>query len=440
MTLYHIASVISAIALAAVLYSDYISRQRKETGSKSAPFKAFQKQYLVVYGLMVAADWVQGPYVFRLYQYYGFNVAENGLLFVAGFGSSMIFGTLAGSVADTYGRRMGAYLYVGAYVLSCLTKHINHFYVLILGRVLGGLATSLLFTVFEAWMVSEHAQQQHQQAWLQSTFSFMSIVNGLVAILSGWGAEFVAVTFDTPLAPFDLSIVLLLLGAGYVYATWSENYGDTSARVDSNLSDGVREVVSSPRVLVLGAIQSLFEASMYAFVFMWTPALQDDTAPELPFGTIFATFMVCCALGGSLFARLAQQMSVLRLMMLTFTVAGLSLAVPALSENRSARFLAFLAFEVCVGMYWPAIGTLRADVVQERVRTTVLNLFRVPLNLLVCLLLLNVGTLDVGTIFMLCALAQGLCTVLATQLAPRSTLVEAAPNTKPPLPESAVPS
>jgi hypothetical protein len=107
-------------------------------------------------------------------------------------------------------------------------------------------------------------------------------------------------------------------------------------------------------------------------------------------------------------------------------------------------------------MYWPAIGTLRADVVKERVRTTVLNLFRVPLNLFVCLLLLNVGTLDVGTIFMLCAMAQGtslrhncqsppvmtclsiaMCTLLSTQLAFRSTLTSndelAASDTSPDL-------
>ena len=45
------------------------------------------------------------------------------------------------------------------------------------------------------------------------------------------------------------------------------------------------------KILILGLVQSLFEASMYTFVFMWTPALTegDDVSP-LPFGLIFA----CC--------------------------------------------------------------------------------------------------------------------------------------------------
>jgi hypothetical protein len=32
-------------------------------------------------------------------------------------------------------------------------------------------------------------------------------------------------------------------------------------------------IVNDKRVFYLGAMQSLFEASMYSFVFLWTPAL-----------------------------------------------------------------------------------------------------------------------------------------------------------------------
>ncbi len=49
---------------------------------------------------LAAGDWLQGPYVYALYQYYGFDVKDIGRLFIAGFGSSMIFGTIVGSLAD----------------------------------------------------------------------------------------------------------------------------------------------------------------------------------------------------------------------------------------------------------------------------------------------------------------------------------------------------
>ena len=47
-----------------------------------------------------AGDWLQGPYVYALYQHYGFDRGAIGSLFIAGFGSSMVFGTLVGSLAD----------------------------------------------------------------------------------------------------------------------------------------------------------------------------------------------------------------------------------------------------------------------------------------------------------------------------------------------------
>jgi Sugar-tranasporters, 12 TM len=47
-----------------------------------------------------AGDWLQGPYVYFLYSQYGFDKGDIGRLFIAGFGSSMLFGTIVGSLAD----------------------------------------------------------------------------------------------------------------------------------------------------------------------------------------------------------------------------------------------------------------------------------------------------------------------------------------------------
>lgn len=48
-----------------------------------------------------AGDWLQGPYIYALYEHYGYRVGEIGRFFIAGFGSSMIFGTVVGALADT---------------------------------------------------------------------------------------------------------------------------------------------------------------------------------------------------------------------------------------------------------------------------------------------------------------------------------------------------
>jgi hypothetical protein len=47
-----------------------------------------------------AGDWLQGPYVYALYPHNGFDRGDIGRLFIAGFASSMVFGTIVGSLAD----------------------------------------------------------------------------------------------------------------------------------------------------------------------------------------------------------------------------------------------------------------------------------------------------------------------------------------------------
>lgn len=54
------------------------------------------------------------------------------------------------------GRKRAALLYVLTYTIGCFTKHVPNFWVLFFGRILCGIATSLLYSVFESWVVSEH--------------------------------------------------------------------------------------------------------------------------------------------------------------------------------------------------------------------------------------------------------------------------------------------
>jgi hypothetical protein len=70
---------------------------------------------------------------------------------------------------------------------------------------------------------------------------------------------------------------------------------------------------ADPRVSLLGASQALFEASMYTFVFLWTPALS-PRGEKLPHGFIFAIFMTASMVGTALAGRLLRSCRLERLM------------------------------------------------------------------------------------------------------------------------------
>ncbi|GKE40098.1 molybdate-anion transporter-like protein [Tanacetum coccineum] len=86
--------------LAIVVATMELSKSNKDRINTSSAFTSFKNNYLLVYSLMMAGDWLQGPYVYYLYTTYGFGKGDIGQLFIAGFGSSMLFGTIVGSLAD----------------------------------------------------------------------------------------------------------------------------------------------------------------------------------------------------------------------------------------------------------------------------------------------------------------------------------------------------
>ena len=82
-----------------------------------------------------------------------------------------------------------------------------------------------------------------------------------------------------------IALVFLIGGSVVVSTTWNENYGDSRVDVSGTFNNAIHAMKTDIRIPILGMIQSLFEASMYCFVFMWTPAL--ETAGQLSTKLIF---------------------------------------------------------------------------------------------------------------------------------------------------------
>ena len=289
------------------------------TDATTARFAAFQRNYLMVFLLAMFSDWLQGPYVYELYVSYGFDRGAISELFVCGFGSSMIVGTFVGGLADKLGRKNMCILYSICYVVACMTKLVPEYWTLMLGRFLSGVSTSLLFSVFESWMVCEHHKQGFDSALLGDTFAYATFGNGLVAVGAGLVANSAADSYGY-VAPFVVAIFPLTAVALLVMFSWNENYGNQQLNMLSSLQKGFELITSDSRIAALGMAQSCYEGAMYTFVFMWTPALKtmEESAAEeagttleestaMYLGLIFAVFMVCVMVGSSVFKILAAK-------------------------------------------------------------------------------------------------------------------------------------
>lgn len=331
---------------------------------------------------------------------------------------------------------------------SPLHTDFKDFNVLMLGRLLGGVATSLLFSVFEAWLIRSHADRKLGKHFLNKSFSAAAYGNSVIAILAGLVANKAAssttmepvsgelVHVGGYLNPFDIALVALVLCGICCASMWEENYGEESAGKSareeekgddghtSTWYDGLKNAfvvtIRSRDVLLCGLISSLFEGSMYIFVFMWTPALTNLSEGEnvkLPFGLIFSTFMVSCMAGSSLFSILVARFKGEAMAVGVFGMAAVAMGLVALGNTDTLAFLGMLLFEMCVGMYFPVMGTMKGAIVPEDKRAAIYNLYRIPLNFIVLFSLLTDLTPTVS--FMLNASMLGTATILQVVLMTR---------------------
>lgn len=88
--------ILSLFCIIARVYIRYFKAHEAAKDADEENFEVqgrkLERQYLMVYLLAVAADWLQGPYVYALYEQYGFSKGQIGFLFVAGTVGHLLLG------------------------------------------------------------------------------------------------------------------------------------------------------------------------------------------------------------------------------------------------------------------------------------------------------------------------------------------------------------
>lgn len=335
-----------------------------------------------------------------------------------------------------------ALVYCLLYTLSCMTKFTSILPFLFLGRILSGASTCLLFCVFEAWLVTTHRERGFDEASLKEVFSRGSVLNSAGAVLAGLVAG-AAADAGGNAAPYAVAAAALVSCAVMIALWFTENRGagraapvsavaagkeqETSKpaaaaasqqqppRCQVSLMDGLHAVLSSRRIMLLGLAQSLFEGSMYSFVFAYTPALEgaSPAGAIVPFGTVFACFMVSVMIGSTLQRGPLGQYDPHLVLCCVFVAAAASLSVALFAPaSLLAVALSLCGFELCCGVYFACQAGLRAKIIPDAQRASVLALFRVPLNIFVLVVITNVKDGGVGAVLRCCIAGLASATVI----------------------------
>lgn len=196
--------------------------------------------------------------MYVLYKYYGYGIGDIGKFFIVGFGSSMIFGIIVGSLVDRYGCKFVGLIYVVMYIVFCIMKYWSDYGVFMFGCFFGGIATSLLFIAFEFWFVFEYFFWNYDLEWLNGMFlKVIFIGNGVVLIVVGLLVNYLVIDMNFGfVASFDVAVTFLVIGGVIIVLMWIENRGVVNVNVFFEVSFLVVKYVifNDKKVLYFGAM------------------------------------------------------------------------------------------------------------------------------------------------------------------------------------------
>merc|ERR1712048_1356194 len=122
--------------------------------------------------------------------------------------------------------------------------------------------------------------------------------------------------------------------------------------------------------------------------------------------------MASCMVGSSVFTSLVRQYSVESITAGMLSVATCSMCAATAGLNSlTAVGGSFFAFEACVGIYFPSIGTLRSKYIPESHSAVIKTLIGIPLNVIVVSVMLSAkrlgmrGSMACSTLALACALS-----------------------------------
>jgi len=424
-----------------------ISRNRLSKDSnrsdetKPGTIVSLQRRFLPVFFLFRTSFWMSGPYFYEVYSTKNLKYIDGTSspatkdfvtnISLVGYLAIALLGPPVGRVIDRYGRKAATVSTALMYAFGSLFVLSNMPSVLYIGRALVSIASSRLTSTLEAWLIGEylsiqkkgqHELNQGSQCWLSETFGLAYGGDALIAILAGQIATFAATYVGSPTGPYLVCPLFLGMAVLLIIILWTENEGGfqcdnkNSTRTDQKVEatddtkqNGLKVIFSDSKIVMVGLMQSLFEGSMYIFVLVWPPIFSKSIrkafgeSAVIPFGTIFSCFMACCLLGSIIFGqlrKLAVDVASIMAGMLFLSSTVLFWSVRAIqTENFVAIIVALLAFEACVGIYFPSIGIIRIQVLPESHRSVIMTLFAVPLNLFVVSVILLQSILgDIGAL------------------------------------------
>jgi MFS family permease len=278
--------------------------------------RALRFKFLLASSVIKAAIWIKAPYTFALFnRVHGFTRSEVGLIEALGSVTSLVLSPLFGSLCDMYGRKKFCVLYCLCTILHICLRVTGDRTLAYFASVVTGVCSVLIDTSFEPWVIYEANTlfdddplgEKQKNSFLRELFSKQVNIDCLISIILTGVATYLYMRFDI-FYPFYVAIGLTIIALGIILFTWNENNLRDNKTFELNQTFYVKlvssweHIIENKALLCLGTLEGFFKVSLFLFLFIWTPLLEETCKCLIHPGAIFTCFMIARLIGSELFS------------------------------------------------------------------------------------------------------------------------------------------
>ena len=358
---------------------------------------SLKARYLVAFVLTRSAMWAKAPYLYTLFMtVHKFTMAEIGILYLVDAVAALIFGPITGQLADIYGRRLFCHCYNFSIILNLLLRMQGNRALAYLAQVVTGFGAGLICTTFEAWVVCESDKvfkgfPREAERFRKRLFKNSNILDAAVSIITS-GICAIVYSFLGIYAPFWISIGLSLLASIVIGLLWEENHPlkNSTQSTGAQLKEAIKEL-KKVKVLCIGLIEGIALGILNIYLFSWTPILKQSTPGGMNVGFIYTCMVLTMIVGTKSYEVLIVYCNLDYYMSITgcLFIQGLLLFIVYFDNRFLARLLYLSLFNGLTGFYNPLNSIVKSKILVENYRALLMNLFRIPLNTYVIIVLLT---------------------------------------------------
>ena len=386
-------------------------------------------RYLLAFVITRSAMWAKAPYLYTLFMtVHKFTFAEIGILYLVDAIAALIFGPITGQLADKYGRKLFCHCYNFSIILNLLLRMEGSRLLAYIAQIVTGFGAGLICTTFEAWVVSESEKEfggfrLEAERFRKRLFKSSNVYDAACSIVTSIICAFIYSYFGI-YAPFWISIFLSLLASIIIGKLWDENdlLIDKKSTFWEQLKGASKEL-KKMEVLCIGLIEGIALGCLNIYLFSWTPILKQSTPGGMNVGFIFTGMVLTMIVGTKSYEVLIVFLQCDYYMSITgcLFLQGILLFLTYYVDSFLARMIFLSLFNGLTGFYNPLNSIVKSNILVEKYRAFLMNLFRVPLNTYVIVVLLTLRYMNSFTVALiagtLCFIASGIGIYLVIYLA-----------------------